>query len=154
MLRNQITHLVLERTEMPCRGVRGATTADSNTRDGILVATRQLLALIIRQNEIATEDVVSAIFTTTRDLNAEFPALVARQLGWLDVPLLCGHEVDVPGSLQQCVRILVHWNTGKSQQDVTHVYLKGATVLRPDLSNLPPVDWEDLERWIADQMSE
>jgi|OM-RGC.v1.023099760 chorismate mutase len=154
MLRNQITNLVLERTEMPCRGVRGATTADSNTRDGILVATRQLLALIIRQNEIATEDVVSAIFTTTRDLNAEFPALVARQLGWLDVPLLCGHEVDVPGSLQQCVRILVHWNTGKSQQDVTHVYLKGATVLRPDLSNLPPVDWEDLERWIADQMKE
>ena len=139
---------------MPCRGVRGATTADTNTRDDILTATRQLLALIIRQNDIAGEDVASAIFTTTHDLNAEFPALVARQLGWMDVPLLCGHEVDVPDSLQRCIRILVHWNTERSQKAITHVYLKGATVLRPDLSNLPPVDWEELEQWIAEQMKE
>ena len=137
---------------MRCRGVRGATTADSNSRDDILSAARQLLALMIRQNEMSPEDVASAIFTTTPDLNAEFPALAARQLGWLDVPLLCCHELGVPGALKKCVRILVHWNTDKTQQDITHVYIKGAERLRPDLSNLPPVDWEELETWIAEHM--
>ena len=81
---------------MVCRGIRGATTADDNSRDAILAATRQLLALMIRQNEIRAEDVTSATFTTTADLDAEFPALAARQLGWLDVPLLCTHEIGVP----------------------------------------------------------
>lgn len=139
---------------MPCRGVRGATTADSNTRDDILAATRQLVALIMRQNGIESEDVASATFTTTTDLDAEFPALAARQLGWLDVPLLCGHEINVPGSLRLCVRVLVHWNTDKAQSEVNHVYIKGAQRLRPDLSNLPPVDWEELEGWIAEHMDE
>ena len=87
-----------------CRGVRGATTVDTNSRDAILKATRQLLALIIRRNNIDSSDVASAIFTVTRDVNAEFPALAARQMGWLDVPLLCGYEVEVPGSLNLCVR--------------------------------------------------
>ena len=139
---------------MACRGVRGATTAQSNTRDDILAATRQLVALIIRRNGIDPVDVASATFTTTTDLDAEFPALAARQLGWLDVPLLCGHEINVPGSLRLCVRVLVHWNTDKSQSEVNHVYIKEARRLRPDLSNLPPVDWEELEDWIAAQMSE
>ena len=89
---------------MLCRGVRGATTVDSNSRDDILTATRQLLALMIHFNEIESEDVTSAIFTTTRDIDAEFPALAARQLGWLDVPLICTHEISVPGSLDHCVR--------------------------------------------------
>ena len=89
---------------MLCRGVRGATTADENSRKAILTATRQLLALMIRVNGIKPEDVGSAIFSLTRDLDAEFPALAARQLGWLDVPLLCTYEVDVPGSLRRCVR--------------------------------------------------
>jgi chorismate mutase len=137
---------------MQCRGVRGATTADSNTRDDILTATRQLLGLMIRVNGIEPEAVGSAIFTVTRDLDAEFPALAARQLGWLEVPLLCTYEVDVPGSLRQCVRILIHWNTDKSQHDIHHVYTKDAVRLRPDLSNLPPVDYDELERWIAGQM--
>ena len=96
---------------MACRGVRGATTVERNDREEILTATRQLLALMVRRNGIAKHDVASAIFTTTPDLDAEFPALAARQLGWLDVPLLCGHELSVPGSLPRCIRVLVHWNT-------------------------------------------
>ena len=138
---------------MPCRGVRGATTAASNSRDDILTATRQLLALMIHINEISPDDVSSAIFSTTVDLDAEFPALAARQLGWLDVPLICTHEIDVPGSLGLCVRILLHWNTDKRQDEVTHVYTREAIQLRPDLSELPPVDLEELDRWIAEQTS-
>ena len=136
-----------------CRGVRGATTVDANVRDEILKATRQLLALIIRQNGIEPQDLASAVFTTTVDLNAEFPALAARQLGWLDVPLLCTHELDVPGSLRHCIRVLLHWNTRKAQREIVHVYVKGATVLRPDLSRLPPVDWEELESWIEEELA-
>jgi chorismate mutase len=135
-----------------CRGVRGATSADSNSRDDILTATRQLLALLIRINGIRPEDVGSAIFSLTRDLDAEFPALAARQLGWLDVPLLCTYEVDVPGSLRRCVRVLIHWNTDKPQHEIRHVYVKDAERLRPDISKLPPVDMAELEGWIAEQM--
>lgn len=138
---------------MQCRGVRGATTADSNTREDILTATRQLLALMIRVNGIQPEDVGSAIFSLTRDLDAEFPALAARQLGWLDVPLLCTYEVDVPGSLRRCVRVLLHWNTEKPQAAIQHIYIKEAVRLRPDLSKLPPVDFTELETWIAAQMA-
>jgi chorismate mutase len=135
-----------------CRGVRGATTVEANTREEILSATRQLLALMIRQNGIDPEDVASALFSLTHDLNAEFPALAARQLGWLEVPLLCTNELDVPGSLRKCVRILVHWNTDKPQREIRHVYVKGAVKLRPDLCDLPPVDWAELEAWIAKHM--
>ena len=138
---------------MYCRGVRGATTVESNSREDILTGTRQLLALMIRQNGIEPHDVGSAIFSSTVDLDAEFPALAARQLGWLDVPLLCTNEVNVPGSLRKCVRILVQWNTDKPQDEIRHVYIKDAVKLRPDLSNLPPVDWEELEAWIAQQMA-
>ena len=137
---------------MLCRGVRGATTADSNSRDDILTATRQLLALMIRINSIEPQHVASAVFSLTRDLDAEFPALAARQLGWIDVPLLCTYEVDVPGSLRRCVRVLVHWNTDKPQHEIRHIYVKDAERLRPDISKLPPVDMAELERWIADQM--
>lgn len=136
-----------------CRGVRGATTVEANTREAILNSTRQLLALIIRRNGIQTKDIASAIFTVTSDLNAEFPALAARQLGWLDVPLLCGYEVEVPGSLMSCVRILLHWNTNRTQTEIHHVYIHDAIALRPDLSKLPPVDWEELEQWITMEMS-
>jgi chorismate mutase len=139
---------------MWCRGVRGATTVEANTREEILTGTRQLLALMIRLNGIEGEDVASAVFSLTRDLDAEFPALAARQLGWLDVPLLCTYEVDVPGSLRHCVRVLLHWNTDQPQQDIRHVYIKEAVKLRPDLSKLPPVDFGELERWIAEQMAQ
>jgi chorismate mutase len=134
------------------RGVRGATTAAANQREAILTAARQLLALMIRLNGIDSRDVASAVFTVTKDLDAEFPALAARQLGWIDVPLLCGYEISVSGSLPSCIRILVHWNTDKPQEEIHHVYMKEAVRLRPDLSDLPPVDMEELESWIADQM--
>ncbi len=137
---------------MPCRGVRGATTVEVNDREEILQATRELLALVIRRNGIEKGDVASATFSTTTDLDAEFPALAARQLGWLDVPLLCGHEIGVPGSLKKCIRVLVHWNTDKSQSEVQHVYVREAVKLRPDLSDLPPVDLAELEVWISEQM--
>ncbi len=137
-----------------CRGVRGATTIRSDTRDEILTATRQLLALMIRRNDIHSVDVASAIFTVTHDITAEFPALAARQLGWIDVPLLCGYEVSVPGSLPRCIRILVHWNTTRTQKEILHTYMREATALRPDLTNLPPVDFDELESWIRQQMDE
>jgi chorismate mutase len=137
-----------------CRGVRGATTVAENTREEILSATRQLVALMVRRNGIERADVASAIFTTTPDLNAEFPALAARQLGWLDVPLLCGHELAVPGSLPRCIRVLVHWNTDRPQAAIQHIYIRDAVKLRPDLSKLPPVNWGKLEDWINEQMQE
>lgn len=138
---------------MPCRGVRGATTVASNDREEILTATRQLLALMIRLNGIESRDVASAVFSTTRDLDAEFPALAARQLGWLDVPLMCGHEISVPGSLPLCIRVLLHWNTEKEQGEIEHVYVREANRLRPDLTKLPAVDWDELENWISEHMN-
>jgi len=138
---------------MPCRGIRGATTIASNTREEILTATRQLLALMIRRNGIESRDVASALFSTTPDIDAEFPALAARQLGWLDVPLLCGHEMSVPGSLPLCIRVMIHWNTDKLQSEIEHIYVRDANRLRPDLTKLPAVDWEELEAWINEHMA-
>ena len=114
------------------RGVRGATTAEANTREAILAATNELLCLMIEANNIQPADVASAIFTTTIDLNADYPALAARALGWHDVALMCMHEMNVPHGLKQCIRILLHWNTEVAAHEVKHVYLKGAVNLRPD----------------------
>lgn len=135
-----------------CRGVRGATTVDTDDREEILKATTQLLALMIRRNEIESSDVASAMFTVTKDLQSEFPALAARQLGWLEVPLLCGYEVSVEGSLPRCIRILLHWNTELGQSDIQHVYIRDAVRLRPDLNQVPTVDFEELERWIQQNL--
>ncbi len=137
-----------------CRGVRGATTVEADDREIILRATRELLALMIYLNGIQKEDVASAIFTTTPDLASTFPATAARQLGWLDVPLICSHEIDVPDSLDKCIRVLVHWNTDKTQHEVKHVYLKEAQALRPDKRLiLSSVDMEELNRWIEAQLA-
>jgi chorismate mutase len=114
------------------RGVRGATTAEANTREAILAATHELLCLMIEANTVRPDDVASAIFTTTIDLNADYPALAARALGWHDVALMCMHEMNVPHGVKQCIRILLHWNTEVAARDVKHVYLKGAINLRPD----------------------
>ncbi|MEE8451833.1 MAG: chorismate mutase [Thermoguttaceae bacterium] len=138
---------------MPCRGVRGATTVEANTSAEILEATRQLLALMIRQNGIEEKDVASVVFSTTVDLDAEFPALAARQLGWLNVALMCVHELDVPGSLRHCIRILLHWNAEKPSDEIIHVYIRDAARLRPDRSKIPPVDWKELENWIAEHLN-
>ncbi|MDO4585907.1 MAG: chorismate mutase [Planctomycetia bacterium] len=131
-----------------CRGVRGATTVEENSSEAILRGTRELLALIMHLNDIHTEDIASAIFTTTVDLNAEFPALAARQLGWGNVALICGHEMDVPNSLKKCIRVLIHWNTTKKADEIQHVFIKGASKLRPDKKDLPPVNWDELQNWI------
>jgi chorismate mutase len=136
-----------------CRGVRGATTVENNSRDDILQATRQMLALMIRRNQIDSVDIASAHFTVTRDIDAEFPALAARQLNWLEVPLLCGYEIEVRGSLPMCIRVLLHWNTPKKQSEIHHVYIHEAVRLRPDLSKLPPVDWQELEDWIDQNLT-
>jgi chorismate mutase len=122
---------------MLCRGIRGATTVEANSREAILEATAELLAAMVKANDVKPEDVASAFFTTTPDLNAEFPALAARRLGWNDVPLLCGHEMAVPGSLSMCLRILLHVNTDKKANEIVHVYLRGARALRPDFQFEP-----------------
>ena len=132
-----------------CRGVRGATTVSSNEPEAIYAATRELLYTMVRHNDIQPEDVASAYFTTTTEINAAYPATAARQLGWLDVPLLCGHEMSVPGSLPHCIRILLHWNTRKSQPDITHVYLHEAHTLRPDQETIPPIPAEEIEMVMA-----
>ncbi len=139
---------------MVCRGVRGATTVTEDTPECVLRATRELLGLMIRLNGIESRDVASAIFTTTPDITSAFPALAARQLGWFDVPLLCSHEIDVPGSLPRCIRILVHWNTDKPQSAIQHVYLREATSLRPDKNLvLSARDFEELNVWIEEQLA-
>ena len=119
---------------MACRGIRGATTVEANTAEAILDATGELLAAMAEANGLAAEDIASVVFTVTADLDAAFPAQAARQLGWHQVPLLDALEIPVPGSLPRCVRVLLHWNTSRSQAEIRHVYLRGAAGLRPDLN--------------------
>ena len=117
------------------RGIRGATTVESNTKDAILEATHELLTALVDANDLQADDIASAFFSATQDLNAEFPALAARHMGWSNIALTCMQEMYVPGSLPMCVRILIHANTAKTQNEVRFVYLRGARVLRPDLAN-------------------
>ena len=126
-----------------CRGVRGATTVEGPSREEILAATAELLQRMVQENGIEPEDVASAMFTTTPDLTAEYPALAARLMGWRDVALLCGHEMAVPGGLDRCVRILLHWNTTLPASGIEHVYIHGAANLRPDRGEL-----EELRRHV------
>jgi chorismate mutase len=133
--------------------VRGATTIEEDTPEAVLRATRELLAFMIRLNCIDSVDVASAIFTTTIDVVSQYPALAARQLGWMDVPLLCGHEMEVPDSVPRCIRILIHWNTDTPQSEIQHVYLKDAQSLRPDKRLAVEVDMDELNRWIDKQLT-
>jgi chorismate mutase len=118
---------------MGYRGIRGAITVDANTRDAMLTATRRLLRSMIEVNGVQVADLASVIFTATSDLDAVYPAVAARAMGWTEVPLLCMQEMAVVGSLRRCIRVLMHWNTDREAADVRHVYLEGARVLRPDL---------------------
>ena len=115
------------------RGIRGATTVDANTAVAILSATRQLLLTMQAANGFSADDLVSAIFTVTPDLNAAFPAAAAREMGWDRVALLDAVEIDVPGALARCVRVLIHVYTERGPAEVHHVYAGGAACLRPDL---------------------
>ena len=117
------------------RGVRGATTVDRNEREAILDATRELLEHLIQANGFSADDVAAAWFTTTPDLTADFPAVAARRyFGWSHVALMCGHEMNVPGALPMCVRVMLIVNTSRRQEEIVSVYLRGARALRPDLS--------------------
>jgi len=117
---------------MHVRGIRGAIIVAANTEHAIFEATRQLLAQIAQANDVDTDEIAAAFFTTTPDLNAAFPAEASRQLGWQNVALMSGTEIDVPGALARCIRVLVLWNTPRSQGEIVHIYLNGAEVLRPD----------------------
>ena len=113
------------------RGVRGATTVAANERAAIVDATKELLEKVVSLNGIDPVDVASVWFTVTPDLDAEFPAVAAREIGWTSVPLICAREIPVPGALERCIRVLVHWNTDRAQSDVRHAFLHGARALRP-----------------------
>lgn len=119
---------------MPVRGVRGATTVEVNRREEILEATRALLQEMVTANQINIEDLASAFFTVTPDLDAAFPAEAARQLGWKYVPMLDGCEIPVPGSLKRCIRVLLWWNTDRPASQIRHIYQGEARALRPDLT--------------------
>ena len=118
-----------------CRGVRGATTCDENTREAILAATRELLVQVVERNGIALRDIAGVHISTSPDLTAEFPAVAARELGWRHVAMMCGHEMAVPHGLERCIRVMVHWNTDRSPEEIRHVYLRGAVELRSDWAN-------------------
>ncbi len=123
---------------MWCRGIRGATTVPENTKEAILAASKELLQNMIEANQVGISDIACILFTTTPDLNAAFPAAAARELGWMQVPLLCGHEMNVTGSLSRCLRILVLFNTNKGIEEIVSVYLRGTEILRDDEKS-----WQD-----------
>lgn len=119
---------------MALRGVRGATTIDANNRDEIVLKTTELLNVIVERNNILVDDIASVIFSVTDDINAEFPAVAARRLGWIYTPLMCTREIPIQGSLNLCIRVLMHINSEKRQDEIIHIYLYGAKKLRPDLN--------------------
>ncbi|MFS0635628.1 chorismate mutase [Mesobacillus foraminis] len=116
------------------RGIRGAITVKENVEEEIVPATERLMREIIKQNGISPETVASVFVSVTEELTAAFPAKALRQIeGWAYVPVMCMQEVPVPGSLPKCIRVMFHADTEICQEDIKHVYLEGATVLRPDL---------------------
>lgn len=122
---------------MPVRGIRGATTAACNEASEILDATEELLRELVRRNELDVDEIAFAYLTTTTDLDAEFPAVAARRIGWVDVPLLCGHDMEVrqpnPRGVARCIRVLLLYNTDRRQRQMRHAYLRGAAAIKQDL---------------------
>lgn len=116
------------------RGIRGATTVKSNNESEIIEETKNLLEKIAEANNIKQDDMASIIFSATSDLDAAFPAVAARRVGWTNVALMCTNEINVPGSLQKCIRVLIHINTNKSNGEIKHIYLNEAKILRPDIN--------------------
>jgi chorismate mutase len=107
---------------------------DANERAPVLESTTELVAEVMTRNQLAPDDVISVLFTTTPDLTAEFPALAARKLGFQDVPLLCASEIAVPGAMPRVVRLLMHVETEQPRSAIAHVYLRGAAALRLDIA--------------------
>jgi chorismate mutase len=122
---------------VPVRGIRGATTATANTAEAIMEATEELLEELVHQNDLDPNEIASAFFTTTPDLDAEFPAHAARRLGWLGVPMLCGHDMQVqqpnPRGVAMCIRVLLMYNTPRPQSAMRFAYLRGADAIKADL---------------------
>ena len=112
------------------RAIRGATTADENTKDAIVDATREMLESLVEENDFELDDVISAFFTTTKDLNAQFPAVAARKIGWVNVALMCSHEMFIADAQERCIRVMVHVNSDKTSNEINNVYLKEAINLR------------------------
>ena len=123
---------------MPVRGIRGAVNIASNTKEEILSKSRELLEAIVKANRIEAEDIACAIFTLTPDLNADFPAYAARQMGWRDVPLMCARELDVPAAMEKVIRVLLLVNSDLPSSKVKHQYLGDTPKLRPDLAQKGP----------------
>ena len=125
---------------MPVRGIRGATTADTNTADSITEATEELLRELVSINDLDPAEICFCYFTTTQDLTAEYPAYAARKLGWLDVPLLCGHDMNVqlpnPRGVPMCIRVLLLYNTPRPQTSIRFAYMRGAEAIKADLDHL------------------
>ncbi|AEA25976.1 chorismate mutase [Pseudonocardia benzenivorans] len=118
---------------MAVRAVRGAIQVDSDSRDDILEGSAELVKAVLDRNGLASDDIISIVFTATPDLTAEFPAYAARLLGLTDVPLMCATEIAVPGAMPRVLRLLAHVETPRSRADLRHVYLRGAAALRTDL---------------------
>lgn len=138
----------MENQQMMVRGVRGAISVTQDETEDVLAATRRLLLTIVEQNRIKPEDLASVWLTTTPDITCCFPAIAARQIGWVDVPLICGHEMSVRGAMPLVVRVMMHWNTTKSQKEINHIYLGETVKLRPDKVHVPAISDEE----IADYM--
>ncbi|HVB92630.1 MAG TPA: chorismate mutase [Acidimicrobiales bacterium] len=115
------------------RGLRGATTVDADTADQVTERSQELMREIMTRNELAEEDIVSILFTATPDVTSIFPATAIREIGFGAVPLLCAAEIAVPGAMPRCIRVLLHVHSSKSKDEIHHVYLHGAQVLRDDL---------------------
>ena len=116
------------------RGIRGATTVERDEAEEIVAATKRLLSEMVERNGIELDDIASVLFSLTRDLHAGFPALAAREMGWVHVPMLHFTEIDVPGAMERCIRVLMHVNTTRWPDEIDHCYLEGAASLRPDLA--------------------
>ena len=125
---------------MPVRGIRGATTVESDAAEEIEASTRELLSQLIDANAIDPAEIAGAWFTTTRDLSAEFPAVAARKLGWTEVPLICGYEMSVvdsnPRSIPKCIRVMILLNTDRAASEMEFVYLRRAAEIKADLDRL------------------
>ena len=119
------------------RAVRGATTVDVDEPCAVWAATRELLDAMLERNALTSDDLISVLFTVTPDLTSTYPARVARQMGWADVPLLCALEIPVPDALPRCIRVLLHATSDRPRAAIAHAYLRGAVVLRPDLADPP-----------------
>ena len=116
------------------RAIRGAIQLDVDEREHVLSATRELVVAVLESNALTKDDVISIMFTATNDVRSEFPAVAARELGLGDVPLMCAQELDIVGAMPRVIRLMVHVNTTLPREQITHVYLRGATALRRDLA--------------------